>query len=221
MRKITALLVALVMVISLAACSGNDSGKSSGNQQQSDLSDNSTQQKTDNKSENKNQQQPIKSTKKVLVAYFSHSGNTRVIANQIHKIVGGDTFEIVTVNSYPTDYNACVEQASKELKENYRPQLATEVKNMESYDIVFVGYPNWWGTMPMAVFSFLEKYNLSGKTIIPFCTHEGSRLGQSVSDITKLCSKSTILEGIAIRGSSVKTAENDVSQWLKKIGIID
>jgi flavodoxin len=99
--------------------------------------------------------------------------------------------------------------------------LAAKVENINSYDVVFVGYPDWWGTMPMAVFTFLEEYNFSGKTIVPFCTHEGSGLGRSVEDIRKLCPQSTIVEGLAVRGSSVKNAQNDVSDWLRKIGMIE
>ena len=155
--------------------------------------------------------------KHILVAYFSYSGNTKVIADQIHENVGGDIFEIKTVDPYPTDYNAVVDQAKKEQEDNYRPKLATKVDNIDSYDVIFVGYPNWWGTMPMAVFSFLEQYNLSGKTIVPFCTHEGSALGRSVEDIKKTCPQSTILDGLAIRGKNVKNANKDVSEWLVKL----
>lgn len=139
-----------------------------------------------------------------LVAYFSHSGNTRVIANQIHKSVCDDIFEIVTVDPYPSDYDDVVEQARKELREEYRPKLKTKVENMESYNVVFVGYPNWWGTIPMPVATFLSEYDFSGKTIVPFCTHEGSRLGRTVTEIKKLCPRSTILDGLAVRGRDVK-----------------
>jgi flavodoxin len=155
----------------------------------------------------------------ILVAYFSHSGNTRVIANQIHGRVGGDIFEIVPVDPYPRDYDECVEQARKELREEYRPKLKTKVENMESYNVVFVGHPNWWGTIPRPVATFLSEYDFSGKTIVPFCTHEGSRQGRSVTDIKKLCSKSTILDGLAVRGGDVKKAQNEVSEWLRKIGM--
>jgi len=165
---------------------------------------------------------PIDSAKrKVLVAYFSHTGNTREIANQIHEKVGGDTVEIVTVKPYPTDYDTVVDQAKREQEADFRPELATKVKNMDSYDVIFVGYPIWWGTMPMAVFSFLEGYDFSGKTIVPFCTHEGSNLGQSISDIKKLCPQSNILDGHAFRGSNVKNAQNDLSEWLRKLGMIE
>ena len=157
--------------------------------------------------------------KKILVAYFSRTGNTREIADQIHKIVGGDVFEIQPVKPYPNDYDECVEQAKQELKEGYRPRLKTIVKNIESYDVVFIGYPCWWSTIPAPVVTFLSKYALSGKTVVPFCTHEGSGLGRSVADISKLCPKSTLLESLAIRGSYVKTAQIEVSVWLQKIKI--
>ncbi len=158
-------------------------------------------------------------TKKILVAYFSHSGNTREIANQIHTRVSGDIFEIVAVNPYPSDYDEAVEQARKELKEEYRPELKIKVENMESYDVVFVGYPIWWGTVPRPVVSFLSEYDFSKKTIVPFCTHEGSGLGRSVEDIKELCPHSTILDGLAVRGSDVKNAKNEVTERLRELGV--
>jgi flavodoxin len=145
--------------------------------------------------------------KNILVAYFSHSGNTRVIANQIRESVGGDIFEILSVNPYPTDYNECVDQARKELREDYRPKLKTKLGNMESYNVVFVGYPDWWGTIPRPVATFLSEYDFSGKTIVPFCTHEGSGLGQSVSDIRELWPQSTILAGLSPRQGRKKSTE--------------
>lgn len=157
----------------------------------------------------------------ILVAYFSRSGNTHVIATQIHESVGGDIFEIVTVDPYPSGYDEVVEQARKELREEYRPKLKTKVENMESYNVVFVGYPNWWGTVPRPIATFLSEYDFSGKTIVPFCTHEGSGLGRSVEDITELCPQSTILDGLAVRGRDVKNAQNEISEWLRKIGIIE
>lgn len=159
--------------------------------------------------------------RKILVAYFSWGGNTREIAGQIHARVGGDLFEIKTVNAYPTEYRACTDAAKKEQQENARPALQGSVPNMDAYDVVFVGYPNWWGTIPMPLFTFFEQYDFSGKTVVPFCTHEGSGLGRSMQDIGKLCPQAKILEGRAIRGGSVKTAESDVASWLKSIGMTD
>jgi flavodoxin len=155
----------------------------------------------------------------ILVAYFSHSGNTHEIANQIHKSAGGDIFEIQAVKPYPNDYDAVVKQARQELDSGYKPALKTKMENIKPYDLVFIGYPIWWGTFPAAVKTFLSEYDFSGKTIVPFCTHEGSGLGRSATDISKLCPKSALLNGAAIRGRDVKTARNKVSEWLREIKI--
>lgn len=158
--------------------------------------------------------------KKILVAYFSHTGNTREIANQIRNRAGGDIFEIKTVVPYTNEYDALTKQARRELDSDFRPELQSRVENIDSYDVIFIGYPNWWGTYPMAVKTFLSEYDFSEKTIIPFCTHEGSMLGRSVSDLKGMCPKSTILEGLEVRGSSVKTAQDKVASWLKKLDFI-
>ena len=153
----------------------------------------------------------------ILVAYFSHSGNTREIANQIHHSVGGSIFEIRTVKTYPHDYDAVVKEARQELDTSYKPELKTKIEDIGSYTLVFIGYPNWWGTIPAPVRVLLSEYDFSGKRIAPFCTHEGSGLGRSVADISKLCPKSTVLEGMAIRGRDVKSAQNRISEWLRGI----
>jgi flavodoxin len=168
---------------------------------------------------NLNAQEKDMSTKKILIAYFSWGGNTREMAKQIQQQTDGDLFEITTVKSYSKDYDECVAEAKKEQQDNARPPLATEVKDMAVYDVVFVGYPNWWGTMPMALFSFLEKYDLSGKTVVPFCTHGSGRWQRSLGDLKKLCPKSKILEGLTISGNMVRRSKDDVVKWLQKIGI--
>lgn len=156
---------------------------------------------------------------KILIAFFSHSGNTKAAAKNIQENIGGELFEIKTAEPYPIDYNAVVDKAKKEQNADYRPKLTAKIENMNAYDVIFIGYPNWWATMPMGVFTFLEEYDFSGKTMIPFCTHEGSGLGRSERDIKKLCPNSTVLEGLAIRGSSVHKAQNSVSSWLHKVGM--
>jgi len=162
---------------------------------------------------------PASEDKKILIAYFSRTGNTREIANQIHGYLGGDVFEIQPVKPYPDDYDACVKQARQELDSGYRPELKTKVQNIESYDLVFIGYPNWWGTFPAPVRVFLTEYDFSGNKIVPFCTHKGSGLGRSAADIAKLCPKSDLLDGLEVRGSSVGTAQGKVSDWLRTINI--
>ena len=170
---------------------------------------------------------------KCLIAYFSRPGNnyvngkivnlpvgnTEVVAKMIQGIDGGDLFHIESVHAYPRDYTETTGVAKEELRTSARPKLTGHLETMASYDRIFLGYPNWWGTMPMPVFSFLEEYDYSGKTIVPFCTHEGSGLGRSTSDIRKVCPQSTVLEGLAIRGGDVKNAQIGVSGWLRDIGI--
>ena len=156
-------------------------------------------------------------TKKILVAYFSHSGNTREIANQIHKNAGGDIFEIQSVKLYPDDYDAVVKQARQELNSGHKPALKTKIENIKSYDLVFIGYPNWCSTVPAPVRVFLSEYDFSGKTIIPYCTHEGSEMGSSERDIKKLCPNAKVLSGLAIRGGSVDRADKDIANWLKNL----
>jgi len=171
---------------------------------------------------------------KSLIAYFSRKGNnyvggrilhlpvgnTEVAAKMIQKLTGSDTFRIDTVKEYPSDYTKTTDVAQQELRQNARPELSGGVDNMDDYSVIFLGYPNWWGTMPMAVFTFLERYDLSGKTIIPFCTNEGSGMGHSESDIKKLCHSATVFTGLSIRGGSVQKAGNDISAWLRESGVI-
>jgi flavodoxin len=169
------------------------------------------------------------SNTKILIAYYSRkgsnwvsgkiahlaTGNTEVIAKKIDGLVGGDLFEINTVKPYPLDYTETTRVAKDELRRNFRPELTDRVKKMGDYDVIYLGYPNWWNTFPMAVFTFLESYDFSGKTIVPFCTHEGSGLGSSERDIKRVCPDATVLVGIAIRGSSVDGADNIVKNWVK------
>jgi flavodoxin len=159
-------------------------------------------------------------SKKILVAYFSHSGNTREIARQIHAIVGGDIFEIVNTDPYPSNYDAVVERARKELENAHQPKLKVRLEKAASYDIVFIGFPNWWNTFPTPVGAFLRENDFSGKTLMTFCTHEGSGLGRSVSDVAKACPGSKIMPGLAIRGGNVKKAGEAVAKWIVEIGAI-
>ena len=158
---------------------------------------------------------------KALVVYFSRTGNTREVASQIHKRVGGDMVKIKPVEKYPDDYDAVVKQAKQELTTGHKPALKTKVENIGSYDVVFVGSPNWWNTVAGPVKSFLSGYDLSGKTIAPFITHEGSGLGRSVSDIAKFCPNSTVPDGLAVWGRSSRAAQSEVSEWLRKLGMIE
>ena len=161
-----------------------------------------------------------KSDKKILIVYYSRTGNTREVANQLHQLVGGNLVAIETVTPYPSDYRETTTQAKRELESGYRPPIQTKIPDITSYDLVFVGSPNWWGTIAMPVMTFLSENDLSGKTIAPFMTHGGSALGQSRADIEKLCPKATVLEGLAIVGTAAKTSQQNVATWLRSIGML-
>ena len=173
--------------------------------------------------------------KKVLIAYFSRAGmnycggsivdlqvgNTEVIAEKIAQLLGADLFKIDPVKKYSSDYTKCTEEAKQDLRANLRPELAGKLVRIEPYDVILLAYPNYWGTMPMPVWTFLDSYDFSRKTILPLCTHEGSGLGRSESDIKKLCPKAEILPGLDVRGSEVRAAVPKVISWLKKNGLMD
>jgi flavodoxin len=162
---------------------------------------------------------------KIIVAYFSWSGNAKALAEQIAREIGGNLFEIRTATIYPDTYNECIEVAKQEQNQNARPTLSGRVSNMAQYDTVFLCYPNWWGTLPMGVFTFLEAYDFSGKTIYPLVTHGGSRFGRSLDDIKKLSPRAVLGEGLSVSAfdtnpndaTRVTTPNRDVTAWLAKI----
>jgi len=149
--------------------------------------------------------------KKVLIVYYSYSGNTRRVANAIQQVVGGDLVEIEPLEPYPGSYNAVVEQAKQELHTGYQPKLKTAVGDISAYEMVFVGSPNWWHTIAPSMMTFLATSDLSGKTIIPFITHGGGGLGRSARDIADLVPHATIRESLPVYGADVNTAKT----WLK------
>jgi len=173
-----------------------------------------------------------KSNKKVLVAYFSRTGeqysvgnikkgNTAIIGEMIASKTGADTFEIKVVkDNYPKGYNDLTKYAQTEKRNNERPEIAGKI-NIADYDVIFIGYPNWWSDMPMPVYTFLESYDFKGKTVIPFCTHEGSGLSGTERNV-KTVTKADVKDGIAIYGhvaqNSPKEADKKVSDWLKTLG---
>lgn len=161
----------------------------------------------------------------ILIAYFSHTGNTEVIASMIAEYTGGDLFQVETITVYPDEYNELIEQARQEQNDDARPELASSVEDMDAYDTIFIGYPNWWGTMPMTMFTFLESYDFSGKTVVPFCTHEGSALGSSERDISELIPDAELLEGLAVRGQTAQNRQDEareaVTDWLREGGFIE
>ena len=156
-----------------------------------------------------------------LVVYFSWSGNTENVANAIVNQTGADVFEIVPEEAYTIDYNALLDIATQEKESGARPAIAGSIEDIAQYDIIYVGYPNWWSDMPMILYTFFDSYDLSGKMIAPFCTSGGSGLSNTVNSIRELEPDADVLEGLHIGSSSASDPENMVSDWLGGLGLVE
>ena len=170
-------------------------------------------------------------TKKILVAFFSRTGenyavghieqgNTHIVAELIASATGGTIFRIEPATPYPDDYRACTEVAQREKRSKARPALVGDIA-VEEYDVIFLGYPNWWGDLPMPVYTFLERHDWQGKVVIPFCTHEGSGLSDTENRLRTACRGASVLNGLAVRGSVAQNerekARKQVLEWLKQL----
>lgn len=155
---------------------------------------------------------------KILVVYFSQTGNTETVANFIHEAVGGDIVKLETEQTYTSDYNELLDVAQEERRNNARPALRTQINNIDEYDTIFLGYPIWWGDMPMPIYTFLDNYDLSGKTIAPFITSGGSGLSGTPQNIQDEEPNATVTEGLSIRDNNVGSSQSAVEQWLSQIG---
>lgn len=199
-KILTATIIACIMAVTFVACGGGG-----------DAIDN-------------NPETPVTGDSKILVAYFSWSGNTQQLANMVAEKSGGELFRIVPEEAYASDFNGCADRAQRELNNGTRPPLSSHIDEevMAEYNVVFVGFPIWWYDLPMPVWTFLEEYDLSGKTIIPFFSHNGSSSGaSSISTVKRLCPDSTVVDNyLSIRGSSVSGAESQVTNWINNLGII-
>lgn len=153
--------------------------------------------------------------KKPLIAYFSQSGHTKAVAADIQALTGGELLEIVPEQAYPDDYQKLVDLAKAQQNANERPAVKTRIENPDQYNVIFLGFPNWWSSMPMPVYTFIEQNHLNGKTIIPFCTHGGGGLGHSIEDLKKLCPDSKILKAFSIFGNRASEAAPAVKSWLE------
>ena len=152
--------------------------------------------------------------KKALIIYYSWSGNTERIAKLIQEKVDGQLFKLEPVQAYSSNYRSCVDQAKKEIQNGFMPELKTIPDNLDSFDMIFIGSPNWWSTMAPPVLSFLKQNDLSGKTIIPFLSHGGGGKGHYAEEIKKVCKKSIVLEDLALYGNGGTTAESEIVGWL-------
>lgn len=166
-----------------------------------------------------------------LIAFFSRAdenyfsgvlrtvsvGNTARVAAALQTLTGADLFQIEPLQPYDKSYNACIAQAQADQQRDARPALKAYPDSLADYDTIYLGYPNYWGTMPMPVFTFLEHFDFAGKTILPFCTHEGSGLGHSEADIRRLCPEATVEKGLAIPGGRVGEAKALLEQWQPRL----
>ena len=217
-KKVLAVIVAILIIAVAGAAiymfTGNNSETNNSNN--NNQSNNSAQ---SNNNENESTENTTTSDGgKTLIVYFSMSGNTEAVANIIHDKVGGDIIKLETVQTYPDEYNDLVDYAQEEQHQNARPQLQTIIENIDQYDTIFLGYPNWWGDMPMPIYTFLDTYDLSGKTIAPFITHGGSGLSKTPANIQSEEPAAYVTEGLAIYGSRARNSENEVNQWLSSLG---
>ena len=250
MKRILSFMIIGIMAFSLTACGNSASGNTTQQEAESMLEiserENDTDLNTvpaDEVASDDNAQQEEADTdsdsntegNSILVAYFSlageqygvgviEEGNTSIIAKMIAEQTGADLFEIEAVNAYPETYDGLLDVSRQEMSDNARPEIVGTVDNMEDYDIVFVGYPNWWGDMPMIIYNFLESYDFSGKTVIPFCTHGGSGLSGTESTIADITG-AEMMDGFDIAGEAAQNqrdkAGEAVTEWLREGGLIE
>ena len=171
---------------------------------------------------------------RTLIAFFSRAdenyfggamryvkvGNTEIVCNIMKELIPADSFKIEMKNPYSPVYMTCIEEAKKDLRSKARPELVAVPESIDQYDTIVLAYPNYWGTMPMAVFTFLEQFDFSGKTILPLCTNEGSGMGGSERDIKRTCSGATVKKGLSITGSQAANSKSSLQRWLKANGLL-
>jgi flavodoxin len=158
---------------------------------------------------------------RILIAYYTRTGNTEIFANVIKEFIGGDLFRIEPVNKYPESYQETLKVSKVEIENHQKPQIKKQVEKIERYNIIFVGTPNWYSTMAPPVATFLSQHNLSQKKVIPFATHGGGGEARCLIDIGKMSTKAEILDGLAIYGSLASSSKETILNWLKDLQIFD
>lgn len=233
MKKWTSLLLTLTTVLFLAAC-GNSGTQENTSEPPASVSGSTTEETpapTDTEAPAEEpaeepSEEPAESetptaedSSSALIAYFSWSGNTEQVAQIIQQETGGDLFEIAPATPYTDDYNELLDIAQQEQSDKARPELAGQVENWEQYDTIFVGYPNWWSDAPMAVYTFVESYDWSVKTLVPFNTSASGGFGRSLSGLEESASGATILDGLSFTERTLGDAQSEVTTWLDKLGL--
>lgn len=211
MRRTFLIMLSLCLICLCSACADNPSNQTPTSKPSQEVSI--------IPSETESKVPDMADTNKILIAYFSRTGNTRVLAEEIAEQIGAEVFEIIPAEPYPDDYDATVERFRKERAENARPAIASEVANMEEFATVFIGFPNWGDDMPHIVYTFLEQYDLSGKTVVPFCTNGGGGFGNSLDGLKRTCPDSFVADGFECSGSRADRQQENVSKWLAEIGV--
>lgn len=239
-KRLLGILLSVALLAALTACGNASGGKSDDTSLTPPATTQETQESTENTPDTESPEsgdntETDTSGSNILVAYFSlageqygvgviEEGNTSIIAHMIAEQTGADLFEIEAVTPYPESHSELLSVSRQEMSENARPAIVGTVENMADYDTVFIGYPNWWGDMPMIVYNFLESYDFSDKTVIPFCTHGGSGLSGTESTIAELTG-ANMLDGFAISGETAQNdrdrSRNEVDSWLNEIGMAE
>lgn len=229
MKKAFTVLSAFALLLSLSACSSTANEESSPPPQQSGSQTSASEEESDSPGASSGSAEessgqtdfsaPVETGSESLVVYFSWSGNTENVAKSVQSQTDSDIFEIVPATSYSDDYDTVLDVAQEEQKENARPAISGSIENIDQYDVVYVGFPNWWGDMPMILYTFFDTYDLSGKTIAPFCTSGGSGLSETVNEIKSLEPDASVTEGLHIGSSSSSEPDDAVSQWLNDTGL--
>ena len=229
MKKVFSILMILCMIFALAAC---DTGTQNESTQSNNTITNESSEAINTPEEDSTDTTSEPAESKILIAYFSRAdenygvgviekGNTEIIAEMIAEKTGGELFHIERNTPYPADYDECTDEAKQEQNDKARPALKADM-DISDYDIIYLGYPNWWGDMPMPVYTFLEAHDWNGKTVIPFCTHAGSGLSSTEAAIQDTCNGATVLDGLAVAGTTAQNnrdeARSSVTAWLEQIG---
>ena len=229
MKKLVSVLLVLTLLLAFAACGSTNDESSSSAPQQTSASNSAPAEESSRTNDSSASGEgaggsnssftPAETGANALVVYFSWSGNTENVAKAIQSQTDSDIFEIVPATPYSDDYDTVVDLALVEQRENARPAIADSIEKIADYDVVYVGYPNWWGDMPMILYTFFDSYDLSGKTVAPFCTSGGSGLSDTVNAIKELEPNAAVTDGLHIGSGASSSPDRAVSEWLAEIGL--
>lgn len=225
MKKIISLIAVLAFLFFLMACSSKLPDSTLSTSEEVKASSDAGQTKPDDSQKPSSSpevnsdpvDEPTGMGSKSLIVYFSHSGNTESVAKEIQSQTGADIFKIVPATPYTTDYDTLLDVAQNEKRSNARPAISGTIENLDDYDIIYLGYPNWWADMPMVVYTFLDTYDLSGKTIAPFVTSGGSGFSNTINTIKSMEPNAAVADGLAIRDSVAGNPASAVSEWLETL----